>query len=250
MRARLLLGAALAVLTACGPIGEPEPIISGDLAGRVAQASLMTGALAVEIALSSAEPSGPGGCPSTSQDGDDLTLDYGVGCVPESGITTETIGGTVDLVVAGGLGAFVGEVQTFGFENLPLVGDLSGDASVAGDLAGADVELTGLGWTSDGVDNSLDILFEIEGDADGFILNAGPATFVRGQPPELFFHVEDVAVPRDGMGACYVPTSGQIRMERLGATATLTFSEEVAASGSVSVVYSDREDPDTFALCP
>lgn len=238
-------------LSACGITqGEPEPIISGDLAGRVARAALMTGTLAAEIALSTAEPSGPGGCPSTSVNGDQLLLDYGVGCVPESAITLDSIGGNVDLVVAGGMGTFVGDVQAFGFADLPLVGSLSGDTSRAGDLLAADIDLENLGWTADGVDNTLDVLFEIEADSDGFLLNAGPATFLRGQPPEVFFHVEDVTVSRDGMGACFVPDGGSIRMERLAATATIAFSEEAAASGAISVVFNDREEAETFALCP
>jgi len=249
---RILLITVLAAgLAGCGATqGQGEPIISGDLAGRVARAALMTGTLAAEIALSAAEPSGAGGCPSTSSDGDELSLDYGVGCVPQSGITLDPIGGSVDLVVAGGMGTFVGDVQAFGFADLPIVGALSGDTSRQGDLLSADVDLENFGWTADGVDNTLDILFEIEADSDGFLFNAGPATFLRGQPPETFFGVEDVTAPRDGVGVCFVPDGGSIRMERLAATATITFSEESAASGSVSVVYNDRDEPETFVLCP
>ncbi|MCP4869011.1 MAG: hypothetical protein GY898_09880 [Proteobacteria bacterium] len=250
MRA-LLITVLAAALAGCGITqGDPEPIISGDLAGRVARAALMTGTLAAEIGLSTAEPSGPGGCPSTSSNGDQLVLDYGVGCVPESEITLDAIGGNVDLIVAGGMGTFVGDVQALGFADLPLVGSLSGDTSRAGDLLAADIDLESIGWTADGVDNTLNILFEIEANTDGFLLNAGPATFLRGQPPEVFFHVEDVTVPRDGMGACFVPDGGVIRMERLAATAIITFSEEAASSGSISVVFNDREEPETFALCP
>jgi hypothetical protein len=248
---RLCAIAVLLIGTGCtGTQGQPERIISGDLAGQVVRAALMTGTLAAEIALNTAEPSGPGGCPSTTVDGDQLTLDYGGGCVPESAITLDSIGGSVDLIVAGGMGVLVGELQAFGFTDLPLSGSLSGDTSRAGDLLSADIDLEGLSWTEGGVENTLDLLFEIEADTDGFLLNAGPATFVRGQPPEFFFWVEDVTVPRDGMGACFVPDGGSIRIERLGATAAITFSEETAASGSVSVIYNDTDEPDTFALCP
>ena len=244
-----LLVAALAVAGCGNTGGEPEQIISGDLGSRVSSGTLLAATLAAEVALVVAEPPGPGSCPSIDADGDQLTLDYGTGCVPSSGVTTEPIGGTVTLVVAGGMGVFAGEVQSFGFSDLPMVGELSGDVVRAGDLLSADVEFEGLNWTEAGTDNTLDALFEIEADDGAFLLNARTGSFLRGQPLAVEFDLEEVGTSAGAMGACFVPEAGTIRLERGAATATLTYTADSASSGSVGISYNDR-DPETLTPCP
>lgn len=239
-----------ALLCGCADtVGEPEDIISGDLAGRVMRGVLMASTLASELALNTAEPPGPGGCPSSSDDGDDLVLDYATGCTPASGITPDTVGGVARLTVAGGMGVFVGDVQAFGFDDLPLTGELSGDVSRAGDLLGADLDWASLGWAEGGADNVLDVLIEIEGDSDGFMFNVSSGRFMRGQDIEVDFDLVDVTVAHGALGSCFVPDGGSLSVVRLGAEATLEFTPDSASSGDVRATFNER-DPETIRPCP
>jgi len=251
LRLQVALAATLLLAaTGCENTGaDTEAIISGELGIRVTTGSLMAATLATELALAVTETPEPGACPFASQDGDDLTLDFGTGCVPDSGTTTEPISGMARLIVAGGSGDFIGELQSLGFQDLPVVGEVSGSVTRAGDLLSADVQLTGLTWTDDGSDNAIDALFELSADSEIFEVNVSAGDFVRGPPPDLLFELVDVQVPRGGMGACFVPQAGSAQLERLAATANLDFSSEAASSGVVSVSYNDR-DPDTLTLCP
>ena len=240
-------------------VGDPEDIISGDLAGRVMRGVLMASTLSTELAWNTGEPPGTTGCPAAAEDGDDLVLDYATGCTPESGITPDTVGGVVRLTVAGGMGVFVGDVQAFGFDDLPLTGEVSGDVSRAGDLLGADVDWVGLSWAEDGEDNTIEALIEIEGDEDGFLLNATSGRFLRGQNVEIDFDLEDASVARGSMGTCFVPDGGSLSLVRLGGRArrrrrgpappTLEFTPDAASSGDVRASFNER-DPETISPCP
>ena len=91
LRLQVALAATLLLAaTGCENTGaDTEAIISGELGIRVTTGSLMAATLATELALAVTETPEPGACPFASQDGDDLTLDFGTGCVPDSGTTTE-----------------------------------------------------------------------------------------------------------------------------------------------------------------
>ena len=245
------LGLVLALMLAGCPTTEapPDPILPASLAASTSTAALMASAVAGELALNVAEPPGLGGCPSGTVDGDVLTLDWGAGCLPDSGITADLISGSAVITVAGGSGVFVGDVESMGFADLPLVGEVSGSTSRAGDLLSADVEFVGLTWTEEGTEVSLDGLLEIAADADGFLLNASSATFFPGWAPVVELDLEEVTVARGELGACFVPDGGIARMERDSWDATIAYSPDVASSGTVTITFGDR-DPETSSPCP
>lgn len=245
------LGLILALMLAGCPTTEapPDPILPATLAGQTSSSALMASTIAGELAFNIADPPGLGGCPSGSVDGDVLTLSYGAGCVPDSGITTELVSGQAVVTVAGGSGVFVGDLESLGFENLPLVGEVSGTTSRAGDLLSADVEFVGLTWTEDGREVTFDGLLEVAADGGGFVLNAASATFFAGWDPIIEVDLEEVTVARGELGACFVPDGGTIRMERDSWDATIVYSPDVAASGAVTVLFGDR-DPETAVPCP
>ncbi len=251
MAPRLLSGLILALVLAGCPTTEapPDPILPASLAAQTSTAALMASTVAGELALNIAEPPGLGSCPSGTWDGDVLTLDYGDGCVPESGVTTELVSGKAVVTVAGGSGVFVGDLESLGFADLPLMGEVSGSTSRAGDLLSADVEFVGLTWTEDGTEVSLDGLLEVAADADGFVLNAASATFFAGWNPIVEVDMEEVTAARGDLGACFVPDGGTIRMERDSWDATIAYSPDVASSGTVTVTFGDR-DPETATPCP
>jgi hypothetical protein len=169
--------------------------------------------------------------------------------VPDSEITTEVVSGQASLTVAGGSGYFVGDVESLGFVDLPLVGEVSGTTSRAGDLLSADVQFSGLTWTEDGSEVSLDGVFMVAGDVDGFVINASSAVFFPGWTPNVEFDLEEITVARGELGACFLPDGGTVTMERDDYDATIAYSPEVASSGTVTITYGDR-DPETFSPCP
>ena len=245
------LGLTLALMLAGCPTTEapPDPVLPASLAAQTSTAALMASAIAGELAYNIADPPGLGGCPSGTWDGDILTLSYAGGCVPDSGITPDLISGQATLTVAGGSGVFVGDIESPGFENLPLVGEVSGTTSPAGDLLSADVELAGLTWTASGNEVTFDGLLEVAADADGFVLNTASATFFAGWDPIVELDLVEVTVARGELGACYVPDGGSARMERDSWDATIVYSPDTATNGSVTVAFTDR-DPEPAIPCP
>lgn len=243
----LLLAAIASGCPAAEP--EPAPVISALLAGTASSSALMAATIAAELAICVADPPGPGGCPAGAQDGDSLTLSYGSGCVPDSGITGELISGQATLTVAGGSGVFIGDLETLGLPDLPLIGEVSGTTSRAGDLLAADVQFAGLSWTLNGRDVTLDALFEVSADPDGLVLDASSGSFVPGPDVVVDFDVDGVGAAWGTMGACFVPAEGTIALERDTYTATIAYSPETAESGRVTVLFGDRE-PESLAPCP
>jgi hypothetical protein len=244
-----LIGLLLAPLLGCGDTNNPSELrITDGLASEVSRGSLMLGALAAELALNISAPAPTSACPSTFQDQDELSLDYGAGCVSETGLFKVGLSGSVSLTLAGGSGVFVGELHSLGFPDLPILGSVSGQVSRAGDLITADIEFSGLVWTDDGLEDSFDGLFEVSIDGEDILLNVTSASLVRGAVPEFRVDLEDIVPAPTSLGACWIPSEGQIVLEREAASATLSYSEVAYATGEVPVAYGSR-DPVTLEPC-
>ena len=208
----------------------------------------MLGALATEIALNISAPPGPGACPGGVESQDHLSLDYGGGCISETGLFEVELSGAVSLTLAGGSGVFVGDVNSMGFSDLPALGAVSGEVSRAGDLVTADIEFSGLVWTDSGLENTFDGLFELTVDGDDVLMNVAAAEVIRGGVPEFRVDLEDIVPGEASMGPCWVPADGQIVLEREAASATVSYSEVAQATGEVPVEYGSR-DPATIEPC-
>jgi hypothetical protein len=246
-----LLALAAAQLVACDGTqpGDEDPPIPGEAAGRIAAAMVMAGGLALEIASVVAEPPPMGGCPLVHEDGDTWSLDYGAGCTPSSGLLAEDLVGSATLTVAAGSGVFVGTLDGLGFGGEGASGGVSGNSSVAGELASADVQFDGLSWAADERENVLDGVFEGSADAASITLVADDADVLHGGDEPVFrAWLDEATVARGALGPCSIPTAGSLRLERELVSATMTFSEEAASSGSVPISYSDR-DAGALALC-
>jgi len=239
----------LSSLVACsqGP-GIDEQIISGSLATTISNSAYMVATLGFELALLADETPALGSCPGVSEDGNELLLEYGTGCAPSSGITSETVSGHAQLTLASGIGAFTGSLEGLGFDNLPLWGSVSGTAATTGELVTIHVQFEDMLW-GDNNEYELDMLFEIEGDATGYRLDASSGVMVPGSIPEAFVDLEGIQVPRGSLGACAIPSAGLMRIERGYASAELNYTPESAATGSVNISYNE-DQAGTITPCP
>jgi len=227
--------------------GESELLITDDLVAKVSRGSLMLGTLAAELALNISAPPGPAACPGGSLDQDELSLNYGGGCLSDTGLSDTGLSGAVSLTLAGGSGVFVGDINSLGFPDLPVLGSVSGQVSRAGSLVTADIEFSSLTWTDNGLDNTWNGLFEITIDDDDILMNVASGSMLRGGAPEFEVDLQDIVPAPASLGACWVPEQGQMILEREGANATLSYSEVAHATGQVPVLYGSE---DSVALNP
>jgi len=208
----------------------------------------MLGSLAAELALNISLPPAAGACPSGSQDQDELSLEYGGGCVSDTGLSETGLSGAVNITLAGGSGVFVGDINSLGFPDLPVLGSVSGQVSRAGNLVTADIEFSSISWTDSGLDNVWDGLFEITIDNDDIFMDVASGSMLRGGDPEFEVDLQDIIPAPASLDSCWVPQEGQVILERAGATATVGYSEVAHATGQVPVVYGS-EDTATITPC-
>jgi hypothetical protein len=245
----LLLLPILGSVIGCVDTGDGNEIrITDSLAAEVSRGSLMLGALATELALNIAAPPGPTACPAVSSEQDSLSFEYGSGCLSDTGLFELGLSGSVALTLAGGSGVFVGDVNSLGFPDLPILGSVSGQVSSAGDLVTADIQFSDLIWTEDGLENTIDALFELSIDGESIRMNVASGTFLRGGAPEFRVDLEDIIPEQSSLSSCWIPSDGQIVLEREAASATLRYSEVSFATGEVPVEYGSR-DPATVEPC-
>jgi|GEM_PF-6119975 len=248
MKIRFLFAAAL--LAGCQTTGaDAEPALPNALVTQLTGSVFMAASLATDVALNAADPDADPVCPAVGADNDDVVLDYGGACLPDSGITDVEIGGLVELTMPSSGGLFVGTSTGLGFLNLPTVGEMSGDVVRSGPLTTSDFEWETLEWTQNGAIRTLSALLRIEVDDSGYTLGAvgGTIEFDTGDP--IQFALEDARMAAGGLGDCARPESGSLEFIRGGATASLDFTPEVATSGAIEVTFSDRE-PEQLAICP
>jgi len=244
----LLAALLLAQAFGCTDTGSTADLrITDELAAEVSRGSLMLGALAAELALNISAPPTTGSCPTVIQDQDELSLDYGPGCISDTGLSGTGLSGSVSLILAGGSGVFVGDIHSLGFPDFPVLGSLSGQVSRAGDLVTADIEFSQIVWSDDGLENTFDGLFELSIDGEEILMNVASATMIRGAVPEFRIDLEEVIPTPASLEACWIPEGGQIRLDREAANATLSYSEVAHATGEVPVVFSSR---DSVVLAP
>ncbi|MCO4773042.1 MAG: hypothetical protein KDA24_23615 [Deltaproteobacteria bacterium] len=251
MRRILLLTAALAAAPGCENTGaENDPLISNELVSRGLQVSSITTLVGAELSLvASAPPQGFTTCPTVTQDGDEWVFDYGVdGCVPDSGLTTDTMVGTIAVTVAGGSGAFLGSITEFGVGDSLLSAQVSGSTSTAGDLITADVDLGVATWQRGQVSFTFEAFLEMEGDADQVSLFIDDGVLLGSDEVALFVEADGASAPRASLAGCFVPSGGEMELLRELGRANLDFTEETHTSGSVSASHNDR-DPASVSPC-
>jgi len=247
--APIALVALLSAMLGCSQGPEiDDQIISGSLATTISNGTYMAATLGIELALLADERPALGSCPGVTEDGNEFLLEYGTGCAPTSGITPDLVSGHAQLTLASGLGAFVGDIEGLGFDNLATWGSVSGNVSTAGDLVTIDVAFEDLVWGENN-EYALDMFFEIQGDATAYRIEASSGVFLPISVPEAFIDLDGVEAPRGALGPCTLPSAGTMRIERGYASAELTYTPENSAAGSVDISYNEGQ-VGTIAPCP
>ena len=249
---RLIAAAVLPFVLTLGCVNtgaSNDPEIPDELVRRGVQAMSLATLVGAELgSVISTPPEGFSTCPSAVQDGDGWTFDYGLeGCVPDSGLTTDTVLGLIEVTVAEGSGAFIGSFTEMGVGDSVLSGSISGDTSAAGDLLQVDLDLTAGTWLRGPATFELAAFLEVTGDADGvgLFVDAGQLT---GSEGPISIDVGDAVTPKEGLVACAVPAEGDMTLLRDVDRADLTFSPDSHGSGTVTANFSDR-DPATVTVC-
>lgn len=250
---RLLAGVLLPLVLGVGCVNtgaENDPEIPDELVRRSVQAMSLSTLVGAELSsVISSPPAGFASCPGVVQDDDSWMFDYGVdGCVPDSGLTTDTVLGVIEVTVAEGSGAFIGTFTEMGVTESVLSGSITGDTSAAGDLLSADLELTGGAWMRGTATFSLDAFFEITGTADEVSLFVDGAQLGGAEDVPLLIDVDDAVTPSAGLVGCAVPAGGRMTLFRDAARADMTFSADSHASGNITANFSDR-DPAPVTAC-
>lgn len=249
---RRLVAAALPFVVTLGCVNtraSNDPDITDELVRRGVQAMSLATLVGAELgSVVSNPPEGFSTCPSVAQDGDGWAFDYGLeGCVPDTGLTADTVLGLIEVTVAEGSGAFIGSFTEMGVGDSLLSGSISGDTSAAGDLLQVDLDLSAGTWLRGPATFELSAFLEVTGDADGLglFVDAGQLT---GSEGPITIDVGDAVTPKDGLVACVVPAEGEMTLVRSDQRADLTFSADSHASGNVTANFSDREAA-TVTVC-
>ena len=245
-----ILSLAVALSVGCTNTGAGnDPLIPDELVLRAVRVASLSTLLGSELGLVVADPpQGGNSCPTVVRDGDQFLLDYGAGCVPDSGLTTELIAGTADLTVASGSGAFLGSITSFGVAPASLTASVSGSQSRAGDLFTVDLDLSDGLWVREGVESTWNAFLEITGDQDTVSLFVDSGSLLGATAPAMRIDVGDIAVPRADLAGCFVPADGTLALFKDRGQANLTFSADSHASGNITANFNDH-DPATVGPC-
>jgi hypothetical protein len=249
MTRTLLAAVALLCLGCPDTDADYESPLSNELYGAMTGAISMAASLGAEIAVDVAAPPGPGGCPASSMDGDDLTLDFGNGCQASSGLLGAPVGGLVELLMPTTEDLFLGDVDGLGFQDLPAMGSISGVIVRTGDVVSSDLRWEDLTWTQGGVDFILSALFSIEVDATHTTVNVPAGTILRGNGDPFSFSWDGVVLANGLLDACSRPSAGDQYLEWMGVSGETTFDADTDASGTIGITFTDRE-AQSLVICP
>ena len=233
----------VALLTAgCEQTADGDtPAINSEVAVQVTNATLMIAALGTEFGVVADTPDTSFGlCPQVEEDGDDLLLDYSGGCEPTSGTTTDAISGLLNLTSPATNSVFWGTTGAVGFADLPVSGEFTAATSRTGDTVRIDLQIDGLAWAQDGLDLVLSGEFTIVQEPELTTIGLEDGVLERGASEVVTMSLSDVTVPVGGLGACTLPSSGTLDMERGDNVAEVTFSDATFDSGSVAILIGEE----------
>lgn len=234
------------VSTGCsvGGGGSDEPLDLDELArvvergGFGVMTSLMLVDLSAQLRDAPAYRSG-GSCPETDEHEAggvvELSMDYGGGCIPDSGIVSTVVEGSGSLVYDEPTVAV--QVDAMGTGGAWLDGHAEGSWA---ELAGSDVEIT--------LDAELVATGEVEAEidqvvvatllADGSTLAGDVELLYEGESVAVALSLDDVHLaynPR--VDPCPLPQSGEIGVWLDGEETRLSFTPEASAEGEATVVH-------------
>ncbi len=234
----------VALLTAgCEQTADDDtPDINTEVAVQVTRAALMIASLGTEFGVVADTPDTSFGlCPTVEEDGDDLILDYSGGCVPTTGSTGDEISGLLTMTSPATNSVYWATTGAVGFPNLPVAGEFTAATSRTGDTVRIDLQVDGLAWAEDGLDLVLSGDYTLVHDPELTTIDLNEAVLERGTSEAVFLSLHDVTVAVGGLGACPLPSSGTVEMERGEDVAEVTFSEATAESGSIAVLIGEEE---------
>ena len=170
--------------------------------------------------------------------------------MPDSGLTGDVLSGVFNLTVPAGTGLFDGTLSAMGPGESAATGSIIGSASRAGDLLSAEIDLVDVAWADlRGESPIVNAFYDIDGDANRITINVDGGTWDRGQARAYVFWLDGVVVPRGTLDTCVIPDAGTFRVQRDNIEATVVFSPEAAAEGTVSVSISGADEPASLRPC-
>jgi len=245
--ATALLVGLLLWLVGCGAPPPPIAELTSSHAALASSESLRLAVLGIELVTAlHQDPSGVD-CPLLSSEGNRHILDYGGGCAPSSGSTSEGISGQVEFTVAPATGWFVGSFERIGFSNHTVRGELSGSYTPVGDDVFFDLQFTGV-QRSDRDDLVLDALFEVRGSDGSYVMDVDGGLLVGPALPDTEFLLSAVTVHNGSLDSCMHPTAGSIELRRGAQIGTLNFSPESASSGTIPFTL-NGQDISSIPIC-
>ena len=241
LSAALALGLALVITTGCEETADVViPAIDTTAALEAAQAVLMLGSLGVEVGDVTETPDFSfDACPTLEEDGDELLVDYGAGCVPGSAITDEELSGLLILVSPATNDIAYGTSDAFGFGDLPVAGEFTLASQRTGDSVQVDFEIESLAWTASGSEHSLSGLFTLTVEPGFTSISLSRATLRRGDKPPVTMEAVGLTVEAGALGVCPYPSAGRIDLESAGEEAFAVFEEDTADDGGFAVTLDD-----------
>lgn len=222
-------------LLACGGSQLPwvtvEPSEAAAEAVAHARTALTADLLLTEFAAPLLDGAGGGSCPvrSTIVDGSvtTWTLDYGDGCLPESGLLDLELAGVVRLSADD-------ERAELYLQGFRLAGR-SFEGSGEGELSAATADRISLDFGIELDDPSLRIARAAEVELEPLRATLGGSAGVTTGGGDVLADLDAVTLYYDDVGqGCALPSAGQLSLSE-GVDATVTFSASAAAAGLVGV---------------
>jgi len=244
-----LLSAAVFVAPACQdqappPLAELTTSHAALTAGEV----LRLGSLGIELMTALHADPDEFECPSISSADNVHVLDYGGGCPPSSGSTSQGISGQVEFTVAPSTGWFVGNFDGIGFSGHTVGGELSGSYTLIGEQILFDLQFTGVQRT-DRDDLSLNALFQVEGTDGTFVVDVDGGLLIGPSLPDTSVSLLEVTVQNGSLDSCVHPTAGSVELRRGTQTGSFEFSSDSASSGNVPFTL-DGALHSSLPICP
>jgi len=243
-----LLCAVLLVTPACTD-SAPPPLaeLTTSHAALAGGEVLRLGALGIELMTALHADPADVECPGHSVTDSVHVLDYGGGCPPSSGSTSQGLSGQAEFTVAPSTGWFVGSFEGIGFSGHTVSGELSGSYSPVGEQIMFDLQFASVQRT-DRDDLALDVLFQVEGSDGTFLVEVDGGLLIGPALPDTTISLSGVTVHNGSLDSCVHPTAGSIELRRGTQTGSFEFSPDSASSGNVPFTL-DGELFSTLPIC-
>ncbi len=237
----LVLGAVGCGMGRTGALDE-APISETGVAAVMTGLPMTLGVL-TELSWVLAEPDAQSTCPAVQEEGDQVLIDFGLACTPDTELSQAPLSGSAAITIPADSSLAFGNLIDLGYEGTPISGTLTGDIVRSGTTLRADLTADDISWNS-GTDVALSGLFEIDHTPDGTSLRLSGGSFAYTESAVYQVWTEDVFVTPGSFSGCYLAQEGTVNILRETESATWTYTNEAAENGGLRVSFSDRDAED------